>query len=157
MLHSSTWVFVSLGGKLFIALCCSCDTAHLSTFPHDIYKLVEKQPFQFWSFLVEYFTYSWVGETAWWGLSKAIKSPCEIWMALSVISDISARCYMAEWPREEIAWILISIQRFEWSCQAPFINCWGMITFMWVRSTGVQWSEIVMTWKACNVDYYGKR
>ena len=100
------------------ALCCSCDTTYLSTFPHDIYTLEEKQPSQFWSFLGEYFTYSRVGETAWWELSQAIKIPCEIWMALSVISHISARCYINEWPREEIAWILISAQRVKWFCQA---------------------------------------
>ena len=62
----------------------------------------------------EYFTYSRVGDTAWWGLSEAIKIPCEMWMALSVISNINARCCITEWPREEIAWILISVQRVEW-------------------------------------------
>ena len=45
-----TWVFVSLVGKFLSALCCSCDITHPSTFWHDI--LVEKQPFQFWSFLM---------------------------------------------------------------------------------------------------------
>ena len=83
--------------KFLSVLCCSCDTTNPSNFRHDIYKLVEKQPFQFWSFLGEYFTYSRVGETVWRGLSEVIKIPCEMWMAFSVISDISARCYITEW------------------------------------------------------------
>ena len=62
----------------------------------------------------EYFTYSRVGDTAWLGLSEATQIPCEMWMALSVISNINARCCITEWPREEIAWILISVQRVEW-------------------------------------------
>ena len=62
----------------------------------------------------EYFTYSRVGDTAWLGLSRATQIPCEMWMALSVITDINARCCITEWPREEIAWILISVQRVEW-------------------------------------------
>ena len=35
------WLFLSQVGKLLSALCCSCDTTYLSTFPHDTYKLVE--------------------------------------------------------------------------------------------------------------------
>ena len=73
-----------------------------------------KQPFQFWSFLEEYFTYSQLGDTAWWVLSETTKIPCEMWMALSLISNINARCCITEWPREEITRILISVQRVEW-------------------------------------------
>ena len=62
----------------------------------------------------EYFTYSLVGDIAWWALSEATKIPCEMWMALFVISNINARCCITEWPREEIAWILISVQKVEW-------------------------------------------
>ena len=36
-----TWVFVGPVGKFSSALCFSCNTTHLSTFPHDIHKLVE--------------------------------------------------------------------------------------------------------------------
>ena len=62
----------------------------------------------------EYFTYSWVGDTAWLGLSEATQIPCEMWMALSVIFNSNSRCCITEWPREEIAWILLSVQRVEW-------------------------------------------
>ena len=62
----------------------------------------------------EYFTCSQVGDTAWLGLSETTQIPCEMWMALSVITDINARRCITEWPREEIAWILISVQRVEW-------------------------------------------
>ena len=62
----------------------------------------------------EYFTHSRVGDTAWLGLSEATQIPCEMLMALSVISNINARCCVTEWPREEIAWILISVQRVKW-------------------------------------------
>ena len=44
----------------------------------------------------EYFTYSQVGDTAWWGLSEATKVPCEMWMALFVISNINARCWVTK-------------------------------------------------------------
>ena len=87
------------------------------------YIQIGRKKFQFWSFLGEHFTCSRVGETAWWGLSEAIKIPCKMWMALSVISDISGRCCATEWPREVIAWTLISVRRVEWFCQAPFTNC----------------------------------
>ena len=36
-----TWVFVGPVGKFLSALCFSCNTTHLSNFPHDIHKLVE--------------------------------------------------------------------------------------------------------------------
>ena len=62
----------------------------------------------------EYLTYSRVGDTARLGLSRATQIRCEMWMALSVITDINARCCITKWPREEIAWILISVQRVEW-------------------------------------------
>ena len=87
------------------------------------YIQIGRKKCQFWSFLGEHFTCSRVGETAWWGLSEAIKIPCEMWMALSVISDISGRCCATEWPMEVIAWILISVRRVEWFCQASFTNC----------------------------------
>ena len=84
-----TWVFVGPVRKFLSALCFSCNTTHLSTFPQDKHTLVEK----YW------------------------------WMTLSVISDISARGYITKWPREEIAWILIFVQRVKRYCKAPFTNC----------------------------------
>ena len=47
MLYSSNLSLCESSGKI---LECTCDTTHPSTFRHDI--LVEKQPFQFWSFLM---------------------------------------------------------------------------------------------------------
>ena len=79
MLYSSNLSLYEYSGKIH-----ECTVA-LVTLPipqlsHmiSINKLVEKQPFQFLSFLEVYFTYSRVGERAWRGLSDAIKIPCEM-------------------------------------------------------------------------------
>ena len=114
MLYSSKLSPCESSGKILECTSFSGDTIHLSTSPHDIYKLVEKTTIPLLVLRWEYFTYSRVGETAWWGLSEAIKIPCEMQMALSVISDISARCYITEWSRKEIAWILLSERHAIW-------------------------------------------
>ena len=117
-----TWVFVGPVGKFLSAFCSSCNTTHLST-SHTIYT-------NWWknihsnsgpslgniSHIHEWERHHGEG----WRRRSKFRVNCE-WH--SVISDISGRGNITEWPREEIAWILLFVQRVKWYCKAPFTNC----------------------------------
>ena len=79
-------------------------------------------------FLVEYFIYSQVGAIRWWKLLEAIKIPSEMRVALFLLCTSSTWCYVTEWPKGDVAQILIYFWKGECFCRAPLLISTRMIT-----------------------------
>ena len=151
-----TLALVTLVGKFLSTLCCSYGTTYLSSFPYDIYKLVGKNSSSGPSLGNISHVHEWErqhGE----GCPRRSRFfvKCE-WHSLWYPTLVAGAVPLSDRGR----WLHESSYLYGESSGSAkhllLIAKRNNNDFMWVKSTGVQWSEIVMIWKACNMDYIGK-
>ena len=99
---------------------------------------------------------SYIPQWEWWDgwkLLEVITIPSEMQVALSLLSNISAWCYVTKRPGGCCSNPHIFMDRRVFLQGAFYLFPHKLLLFVWVRSTGVQCSETIMVWEACSMDY----